>query len=79
MEPTFTNSLGMEFVLIPAGTFRMGRNLPPGQEEAKKMIVPPADYVFGELFLEAPGMTLLPDYDTQRKVWEERLASGERQ
>src|SRR4030095_9650930 len=25
-EKTFTNSLGMEFVLIPAGTFKMGSN-----------------------------------------------------
>src|SRR5215475_12850148 len=24
LEPSFTNSIGMEFVLIPAGTFRMG-------------------------------------------------------
>ena len=27
----FTNSIGMEFVLIPAGTFVMGGNLSPGQ------------------------------------------------
>src|SRR4030095_5281239 len=25
-EKTFTNSIGMEFVLIPAGTFKMGSN-----------------------------------------------------
>ena len=26
LEPTFTNSIGMEFVLIPAGTFLMGHS-----------------------------------------------------
>lgn len=30
---TFTNSIGMEFVLIPAGSFMMGANFTPDEEE----------------------------------------------
>jgi formylglycine-generating enzyme required for sulfatase activity len=41
-EETYTNSIGMEFVLIPAGSFMMGA--PESDNKYKKVI--PANYIF---------------------------------
>jgi formylglycine-generating enzyme required for sulfatase activity len=61
LDPTFTNSIGMEFVLIPAGTFTMGS--PEGDTQASDDEKPAHHVTIGQPFY-------LAKYPVTRAQWE---------